>query len=335
MSILSTHNLTVGYRKGKSETVIMSDLNLEFKRGSLVALVGANGIGKSTLLRSIVGNQLPLAGHIMLADTDLSKLSKQEQSRLLAIVNTDRTQAGGLTVRELVSLGRQPYTGFLGILDRNDKQIVEESMQSAGIAHKSNSYLAELSDGERQKVMIAKALAQKTPVIILDEPTAFLDVESRMETMLLLHRLAHEQDKAILLSSHDLSQSIMLADELWLITNERKLLSGNTEDLALSGAMDNIFSSENIKFDLIQGDFCLNIECKHKVNLTCNDDLCRRWITNALKRNSIGIDDKNESEITINATSPYSIEIRQHSQSVSAHNTFADLLHHLRNLLSD
>ena len=220
----------------------------------------------------------------------IADISRRELSLLLAIVNTERTYTGGLTVRELVSLGRQPHTGFLGILGRNDKRIVESAMKDAGILHKADCFTAELSDGERQKAMIAKALAQQTPIIILDEPTAFLDVASRMETMMLLHRLAHEQNKAILLSSHDLSQSIMLADELWVLAHDKTMMSGNTEDLVLSGAMDKVFSSSLIDFDLLQGDYCIEIETKQCVNLNCEDEILTKWITNALKRNGYGIE---------------------------------------------
>lgn len=309
MSILCTHNLTIGYRKGKETTPILSRLNIVLHRGSLVALVGANGIGKSTLLRSITGNQQPLSGFVELDGRSFDEVSKKELSRLLSIVNTDRTQAGGLTVRELVSLGRQPYTGFLGILDAEDCRIVAESMESVGIAHKADSFVAELSDGERQKAMIAKALAQSTPIIILDEPTAFLDVESRMETMLLLHRLARDNNKAILLSSHDLSQSIMLADELWMITHDRRFLSGNTEELVLSGAMNDIFASKNISFDMVQGDYCVNTECNCMVNFECEDAVLSRWITNALKRNGIAICDKTYSQVMVTVNSLHDITI--------------------------
>lgn len=311
MPILSTHNLSVGYRKNKSCSTIMSRLELELNSGSLVALVGANGIGKSTLLRTIVGNQAPLSGIINLNGHDISKISKKELSHLLGIVNTDRTQAGGLTVRELVALGRQPYTGFLGILDKNDNNIIAESMLSAGISHKADSFLAELSDGERQKVMIAKALAQQTPVIILDEPTAFLDVESRLETMLLLHRLAHEQNKAILLSSHDLSQSLMLADELWVINHKREMYCGNTEDIALSGVLSSIFTSPNITFDSMQGDFRIKRTYRKSVNLLCNNESLNRWITNALNRNNIATSNSDkDSAISITAVSPTDITIK-------------------------
>lgn len=329
MSILCTHNLTIGYRKGKETMPILSGLNIALQRGSLVALVGANGIGKSTLLRSITGNQQPLNGYVELDGRPFDEVSKKELSRLLSIVNTDRTQAGGLTVRELVLLGRQPYTGFLGILDAEDRRIVAESMESAGIAHKADSFVAEVSDGERQKTMIAKALAQSTPIIILDEPTAFLDVESRMETMLLLHRLAHEHDKAILLSSHDLSQSIMLADELWIITHDRRFLSGNTEELVLSGAMNDIFASNNITFDMVHGDFSINTECRSVVNLVCDDAELSRWIINALKRNGVATSEKIDSDVTVTVYSAKNISITSEG-SIKSVTSISQLLAELR-----
>ena len=318
MSILNNHNLSIGYRKNKSCTTIISGLDLELKQGVLAALVGANGIGKSTLLRTLVGNQQPIAGIVNINNQNLSTISKKELSHLLSIVNTDRTQAGGLTVRELVALGRQPYTGFLGILDKNDRNIVSESMESAGIAHKAKHFLAELSDGERQKAMIAKALAQQTPIIILDEPTAFLDVESRLETMLLLHRLAHEQNKAILLSSHDLSQSLMLADELWVIDHKRNMYCGNTEDIALSGVLNYIFTSPNITFDSIEGDFKIKRSIHQSVNITCDNETLRKWIINALNRNNIGIDENNTATITITPLSATEINISSKENNVQA-----------------
>ena len=193
-------------------------------------------------------------------------------------------------------------------------------MEDAGIIHKANNFVAELSDGERQKAMIAKALAQNTPLIILDEPTAFLDAASRMETMLLLHRLAHEQNKAILLSSHDMAQSMILADELWLITHDRQLISGNTEDIVLSGAMDSIFASSDIKFNLSQGDFAINIEAKRHVNLLCEDKTLKHWISNALKRNGYIDSGDRQCNITIvvNACNNISISYNQNNHTAQS-----------------
>ena len=325
MSILSAKDLTVGYRKGNSTSPVISGLNLSLSRGKLVALIGANGIGKSTLLRTLVGNQPPLEGEVSISGIRIGEIIRRNLSLLLGIVNTERTQAGALTVREVVSLGRQPYTGFLGILSKNDKSIVEKAMQDAGILHKASSFLAELSDGERQKVMIAKALAQCTPIIILDEPTAFLDVASRMETMLLLHNLAHKQNKAVLLSSHDLSQSMMLADELWVVTNDQKIISGNTEDVVLSGAMDSIFASSIISFDLLQGDFCINLDSQYDIKLNCNDKILKKWIGNALKRNGYGISNDEACKNEITAISPNEITVSTAQGSIKA-NSISDMI---------
>lgn len=325
MSVLRAKDLTVGYRKGNSTSPVISGLNLSLSRGKLVALIGANGIGKSTLLRTLVGNQPPLEGEVSISGIRIGEISRKDLSLLLGIVNTERTQAGALTVREVVSLGRQPYTGFLGILSKNDKSIVEKAMQDAGILHKASSFLAELSDGERQKVMIAKALAQCTPIIILDEPTAFLDVASRMETMLLLHNLAHKQNKAVLLSSHDLSQSMMLADELWVVTNDRKIISGNTEDVVLLGAMDSIFASSIISFDLLQGDFCINLDSQYDIKLNCNDKILKKWIGNALKRNGYGISNDEACKNEITAISPNEITVSTAQGSIKA-NSISDMI---------
>ena len=248
-TILSTCDLAVGYRNGKQETVLLKDLNLALERGKLVALLGQNGAGKSTLLRALTCDERPIGGTIMADGKNLLEMSQKDRSRLIGLVSTERIQAGALTVTELVGLGRQPHTGFLGRLDDEDREIVRQSMTDAGIIAKAGEYMASLSDGERQKAMIARALAQQMPIIILDEPTAFLDVASRIETMRLLQNLAHDRGKAVLLSSHDISQSLMLADELWLITTDRQVLTGTTRQLVDEGAMNRLFENREIHFN--------------------------------------------------------------------------------------
>ncbi len=248
-AILTTHNLAVGYRNGKQQVTLLSGLNLHLDKGKLVALLGQNGAGKSTLLRAITCDERPIGGTIEVEGKNLLDMPQKERSRLLGLVSTERIQAGALTVEELVGLGRQPHTGFLGRLDDEDHRIVRQAMADAGIAAKAGEYIASLSDGERQKAMIARALAQETPLIVLDEPTAFLDVASRIETMRLLQTLAHDRGKAVLLSSHDISQSLMLADELWLITTDRQVLTGTTTDLVAAGAMDHLFTNRSIHFN--------------------------------------------------------------------------------------
>ena len=248
-TILTTRDLAVGYRNGSQEVTLLSGLNLALEQGKLVALLGQNGAGKSTLLRAITCDERPIGGVIEANGKNLAEMSQKDRSRLIGLVSTERIQAGALTVRELVGLGRQPHTGFLGRLDDEDREIVRQAMEDAGIIGKADEYMASLSDGERQKAMIARALAQQTPVIILDEPTAFLDVASRIETMRLLQSLAHDRGKAVLLSSHDISQSLMLADELWLITTDRQVLTGTPHDLIADGAMDHLFNNRSIHFN--------------------------------------------------------------------------------------
>ena len=248
-AILTTRDLTVGYRNGSQEVTLLNGLNLTLERGKLVALLGQNGAGKSTLLRALTCDERPMGGYVEVNGSNLQDMNQKERSRLIGLVSTERIQAGALTVTELVGLGRQPHTGFLGRLDDEDRQVVRQAMADAGIIDKADEYMASLSDGERQKAMIARALAQQTPIIILDEPTAFLDVASRIETMRLLQTLAHERGKAVLLSSHDISQSLMLADELWLITTDRQVVTGTTEQLVADGTMDRLFVNRDIHFN--------------------------------------------------------------------------------------
>ena len=254
-AMLSIIDLTVGYRNGNRINEVLGHLNLSLYAGELVCLLGANGIGKSTLLRTISGVQPALRGTIEINGRDLTDYSSKELSKLIGIVYTDRTLAGALTVEELVSLGRQPYTGFFGRLDAEDRQVVADAIESVGMSHKTHDYVATLSDGERQKAMIARALAQETPIIILDEPTAFLDVASRIETMQLLRQLALSQQKAILLSTHDVGLSLPLTDRLWLVTADSTVIEGTTKQLIADGTLNNLFPGRNVAFDSSVMDF--------------------------------------------------------------------------------
>lgn len=193
--LLQLKGITAGYVVGRHTTEIVSDINLTLYSGQMVSLLGANGAGKSTLLRTVAGTQPPLKGTVTVAGHNLATISRKALSRLISVVTTDRTMAGGLTVSELVGLGRQPHTGFIGRLGDNDRAAVADAMQAVGISHKAECFVAELSDGERQKVMIARAVAQATPIILLDEPTSFLDVASRTDVLQLLHRLASKATK--------------------------------------------------------------------------------------------------------------------------------------------
>ena len=282
--VIQGKDLSIGYRTGKKEKIVHQHLNFQLHAGELTCLLGANGAGKSTLLRTLSASQPSLKGELLILDKTVSAYTEKERSRTIGVVLTDKTFTGGLSVYELVALGRQPHTGFFGRLTKEDRRIVEEAMENVGIAHKARNYTAELSDGERQKVMIAKALVQECPLILLDEPTAFLDVVSRIEIMHLLHRLAVEQNKAILLSTHDIEQALVLSDKLWLLTKGEGLQYGVTEDIILSHRMDSLFPHKDIRFDYDHGVYYPTVEGHRKVCVTCEDKTLLHWTLNALNR---------------------------------------------------
>ncbi len=304
--LLQLNGITAGYTVGRHSTEIVTDINLTLYSGQMVSLLGANGAGKSTLLRTVAGTQPPLKGSVTVDGHDLASISRKALSRLISVVTTDRTMAGGLTVAELVGLGRQPHTGFIGRLGDNDRAAVAEAMHAVGISHKAECFVAELSDGERQKAMIARAVAQATPIILLDEPTSFLDVASRTDVLQLLHWLAADSGKAILLSSHDVALSLALSDRLWLLRNDGHITEGQTEDLILDGQMSHLFSDRNVAFDLSTGEFCAAMVGAQKgVNLDCSDTNLRHWLVNALRRNGYAVADS--AAIKITAVSPTDI----------------------------
>lgn len=225
MQITLSH-LSVGYKVGHA---VVSDINLTLQSGKLASLIGANGVGKSTLLKTLTGFLPKLEGSLLLDGKDISEFSQRALARQISIVLTQKPEVQNLTVEEIVGLGRSPYTGFFGKLHANDQQIVDESITAVGIEKLKNRMIQTLSDGERQKVMIAKALAQQTPVIFLDEPTAFLDFSSKVETFQLLQRMAHEMGKLVLLSTHDLELAVRFSDTLLQVNGDGLRTVSNEE----------------------------------------------------------------------------------------------------------
>jgi len=221
-SPLHFDDLTIGYRKGRREVVVASGLSATLERGKLTCLLGRNGTGKSTLLRTLAGLQPPLNPQLSTLNSQLSTLNSQPS---VALVLTQRPDLRNLTAEEVVGLGRTPHTNFWGTLSADDRRIVAESLHLVGIETLANRPFETLSDGEQQKVMIAKALAQQTPMIFLDEPTAFLDFISRRELFALLKRLAHDHGKAILLTTHDLALAEEFADTTWLLEDGKLQVS--------------------------------------------------------------------------------------------------------------
>ena len=255
MEILRTENLKKYYGKGETCVTALDGVNFTVEKGEFVSIVGTSGSGKSTLLRTLAGSQQPVSGRISLCGKSLCDYSRRELAKVLSVVFTDRNGGGALTVEECVSIGRHPYTGPFGRLSEEDREIVNKAIADVGMANKAFRMLGTLSDGERQKTMIARALAQQTPLIILDEPTAFLDVAGRLDIMRLLRRLA-DNGRTILLSSHDIAPAIAVADTLLAIDpSVGKIACDAKECVVASGILDKCFPDAGIHFDSSSGDF--------------------------------------------------------------------------------
>jgi iron complex transport system ATP-binding protein len=281
--ILHTQHLSIGYTNGRQRVTVCAGIEAALYPGELVCLIGPNGAGKSTLMRTLAGMQVPLAGGVRLGDDDVRDLPPRELARRLSLVLTERVEAAGMRAYELVALGRQPYTGWLGELSALDDQVVQQALRQVGAAELAARPLDELSDGERQKVMIARALAQEPKVMLLDEPTAFLDLPRRAEIMAMLRRLARDTGRAILLSTHDLDLALRSADRIWLLPKGGQLRAGAPEDLVLSGAFEQAFRSEGVQFDSYTGSFHTRTVAAGVVDLH-GEGLPAIWTTRALER---------------------------------------------------
>jgi len=253
-NILTTRNLSIGYTSKKESVTIAENLNLNLQAGKLIALIGANGIGKSTLLRTITGIQKPLQGNVFLNDKKISNYEPLELAQNLSMVLTEKLPPSNLTVFELVALGRQPYTNWIGTLSHADIQIIQDAIELTQIGHLTQKKHYEISDGQLQKVLIARALAQDTPLIILDEPTTHLDLLHKVSLLKLLKKLTHDTGKCILFSTHDIDMAIQLSDEMIIMTPEI-VVQDDPCNLISEGIFDTIFKDDDLFFDREKGKF--------------------------------------------------------------------------------
>ncbi|MFO8076533.1 MAG: ABC transporter ATP-binding protein [Egibacteraceae bacterium] len=285
--VLSAHGLAVGYRQRRRSRAVLSGLDLDLRVGQLTCLLGANGSGKTTLLRTLSGSLPPLAGRVCLGGADLAALSPADRARRLAVVLTSRVDAGLLRVEDLVALGRHPYTGWSGRLRAADHEAIDWALEASGATALRTRPVPELSDGERQRVMIARALAQEPEVLMLDEPTAFVDLPRRLELAGLLTRLARECGLAVLLTSHDLDLALRSADDVWLLGRggdpEAPVASGAPEDLALSGALAAAFDTDTVRYDPARGRFEADGGAAPLVAID-GEGPEARWATHAIER---------------------------------------------------
>lgn len=240
-AVLATHNLTIGYAHKGHRKIVAKEININLSQGRLTCLMGPNGIGKSTLIKTITGIQPPLSGEVLVNGNDLQTLSRLEKAQKLSVVLTDRPMSGYMTVRDLISLGRYPYTNWQNNLTNYDQSIINQAINAVGIIALADTPLTELSDGNFQKAIIGRALAQDTEIIILDEPTIHLDVNNKNIIIKLLRVLCQEHNKTILLSTHDLTLAMHNADNLWLFSNSQ-IITGLPEDLAMNGTIERVFS---------------------------------------------------------------------------------------------
>ena len=255
-TIIATHDLSIGYKTKKETIVIAKNLNLELTSDKLITLVGANGIGKSTLLRTLTGIQKPLSGDVFFAEKNINSFDTLELAQNLSLVLTEKLPPSNLTVFELIALGRQPYTNWLGKLSDDDLKVVNDVIHLVQIEHLAEKKHFEISDGQLQKVMIARALAQETSIIILDEPTTHLDLFHKVSVFKLLKKLSQETNKCILFSTHDIDLAIQLSDEMIVMTEEN-IVQDQPCNLISKGVFNSLFKDETITFDSQKGKFVI------------------------------------------------------------------------------
>ena len=320
--------LSIGYGKGKKRKKVLESINLEAETGKTIALVGSNGKGKSTLLKTIAGLLPPLSGNIFFGDIEINKIHRSMRAKLISYVGTSHEVNKALKVRDLITLGRFPHTGIFGTLTETDMDIIHRAMVDSKTLHLRDALMGEISDGECQRVLIGRSLAQNTPIILLDEPTAYLDIGNKFEMVELMQRLARNRNKTIIFSSHDLPTVLGTADYMWFI-HKKSILSAIPEELVMSRFLDTIFENSNVLFDLENNEFKINKKPTHFVKLSGKTYLCR-WTEKALNRFGIGHNSAaNTMEIKIETTQDSLIwEIRNDTMEIKFDN-MAKMLNHV------
>jgi iron complex transport system ATP-binding protein len=292
-NIISLDRFSIGHQKGNA---LLSQLNLAVNRGEMVALIGRNGAGKSTLLKSMIGLLAPLGGVCLLDGRPFNEYSLTERSRKVSFVSSQLTQLPSITVEELVGLGRMPYTGWIGRLTSKDRLLIEKALDEVQLGSFADRKLECLSDGERQRAMIARAFVQDTPLMVLDEPTAFLDIPNTFELIRLLNRFRN-QGKTIIYSTHNLETAMQCADKMWVI-HENIIREGAPEDLGLSGLFNDIFSSSGILYNEQLRRFLIKAELKGSVHVEGGREDQLTWTRNAAERLGYRVEKSADIKIT-------------------------------------
>lgn len=300
-AVLEIRALSIGYRRRKHVVhLVAAGLEATLREGEFVCLLGPNGAGKSTLLQTLTGMRPPLAGRVLFEGQPVARFGARELAQRMSVVLTQRVAAGMMPVEKLVGLGRYPYTDWAGRFSEQDRQAIQRAMAATSIEPLAQRPFSELSDGEQQKVMIARAFAQEPRVMILDEPTAFLDLPHRVELMHMLARQAHESGRAVLMSTHELDLALRCADRLWLLPSGAPLMEGTPEDLVLRGAFSSAFASGEVHFDEEIGAFRAHSHSRGVVALRA-DGVAGMWTSRALERAGYRIAGDAEAGICVEA----------------------------------
>ena len=329
-NIVSLNSLEIGFIAGNARKSLLPAFSAEAGKGELIAVIGRNGIGKSTLLRTIAGLHPCLSGSLLIDGRDIREYARKELAERVGYISTEIIRVSNLTVYDLVSQGRFPHTNWFGHIDSRNHEAIMESISKAGISDYSERMITELSDGERQKAMIAMVLAQDAVIMVMDEPTAFLDIRSKFEIMHLLHRLTREKGKTVIFSTHDFDSAVSEADMIWLMLNDR-FTNGAPEDLILTGVINRLFDETAVKFNPHNGKFVSDREIKGTVTVTGEGDL-KFWTERAAIRSGYTVSDT-DFKIRIitpsGETRSWQIETRNHTESFGS---LYDLSGWLKNL---
>ena len=329
-NIVALKEVSIGYGGKKTpEKKLSGPLNLSLYTGELVCLLGPNGAGKSTLIRTLSGIQKPLSGQVLIEGADVHHIQPKTKAHLLSVVLTDPIVVGNLSVQRLVALGRHPYTNWLGQLNAEDEEIVDWAMEMTGIDTFVDRQIHTLSDGERQKVLIARALAQNTPLMLLDEPTSHLDIPNRIAIIRLLRKLVVETGKTMLFSTHELDLALQVADCLWLM-HEQQVHTGVPEDLVLDGTFESTFHKDDIAFDEQTGAFKVH-EIPEKQIMLIGEGPAAFWTKRALEREGYAVD-KSEVSVEVREKNKQTVWTVQHFNGSEECFSMAGLLDHLRKL---
>lgn len=288
LPVLHTENLSIGYSGKKADKIILSGIKLKLLPGQLICLLGPNGVGKSTLLRTLAGVQPPIDGDVLIGEKNITRMSPLELAQKISLVLTDRSFSGNLNVLDLIALGRYPHTGWSGNLQDQDHEKINHAIEQTQVGYLLEQKLHQISDGQLQKAMIARALAQDGEIMILDEPTAHLDLSNKIEILLLLKKLSQLTGKGIIIATHELDLAVKIADQIWLAQCNEPLVSGMPEELALAGVFQNIYNGRDFQIDQHSGQVQLKLDNQKKIQLY-GDKSALYWTSNALQRNGFQV----------------------------------------------